>query len=76
MAAFRLSTIDVLRNLDREYAERFSEVCKYVGFEEYILLDDNYGIGKEITTQSLVLLPSWGYLQYQPLFIRPLPFLP
>ncbi len=60
--AFRLSTIDVLRNLDREYAERFSEVCKYVGFEEYILLDDNYGIGKEITTQSLVTLAELGLL--------------
>ncbi len=60
--SFRLSTIDILRNLEREHAELFSEVCKYVVFEEYVLLDDNYGIGKEITTQSLVALAELGLI--------------
>ena len=59
---FSLSTIDVLRNIDKESAKIFSTVCAYVAFGDQIILNDDYGIDSTINTQALLRLQELGLL--------------
>lgn len=59
---FSLSTIDILRNVDKKMAGIFSTICKYAVFDGDIILGDDYEVDAEINYDALVRLSELGLI--------------